>query len=55
MSLIAKLPNIIEESREACRAVTAGSFSVAEKISLGDNILANGDNLPFMKYLMEQK
>jgi len=55
MSLIAKLPSIIEESRKACRSVTAGSFSVAEKIGLGDNILANGDNLPFMKYLVEQK
>lgn len=55
MSLIAKLPIIIEESREACRSVTAGSFSVTEKIGHGDNILAKGDNLPFMKYLLDQK
>ena len=55
MSLIAKLPIIIEESREACRSVTAGSFSVTEKIGHGDNILAKGDNLPFMKYLLDQR
>ena len=48
-------PLIIEESREACRAATAGSFSVAEKIGHGDNILAHGDNLPFMKYLLDQR
>ena len=55
MSLIAKLPVIMEESREACRSVTAGSFSVAEMIGHGENILAHGDNLPFMKYLLDQK
>lgn len=55
MSLIAKLPVIIEECREAYQSVTAGSFSVVEKIGHGDNILANGDNLLFMKYLLEQK
>jgi DNA modification methylase len=55
MSLIAKLPIIIEESREASQAVTAGSFSVTEKIGQGDNILAKGDNLSFMKYLLDQK
>lgn len=55
MSLIAKLPIIIEESREAGRSVTAGSFSVTEKIGHGDNVLAKGDNLSFMKYLLDQK
>ncbi len=55
MSLIAKLPHIIEESREACKAAAAGSFSVAEKIGRGGNILALGDNLPFMKYLLDQR
>lgn len=55
MSLIAKLPIIIEESREACRSVTAGSFSVTERIGNGENILAKGDNLSFMKYLLDQK
>ncbi len=55
MSLIAKLPITIEESREACRSVTAGSFSVTEMIGHGDNVLAKGDNLPFMKYLLDQK
>lgn len=55
MSLIAKLPVIMEESREACRSIAAGSFSVVEKVGPGSNVLANGDNLPFMKYLLEQK
>ena len=55
MSLIAKLPVIIEECTEICRGVTAGSFSVAEKIGHGENILAHGDNLSFMKYLLNQK
>lgn len=55
MSLIAKLPVIVEESREACRCITAGSFSLAEMIGHGENTLAHGDNLSFMKYLLEQK
>lgn len=55
MSLIAKLTVIVEESREACRCITAGSFSLAEMIGHGENILAHGDNLSFMKYLLEQK
>lgn len=55
MSLIAKLSAIVEESREACQGITAGDFSIVEKIRHGDNILAHGDNLPFMKYLLDQK
>ncbi|HWQ78777.1 MAG TPA: site-specific DNA-methyltransferase [Anaerovoracaceae bacterium] len=55
MSLIAKLPDIVEESRKACQSVTAGSYSVSEKIGHGDNMLVHADNLPFMKYLLEEK
>lgn len=55
MSLIAKLPNIIKESKEACQTVLTGSFSMVEQIREGTNILAHGDNLPFMKYLIEER
>jgi DNA modification methylase len=55
MSLIARLPVIIEECTELCRDVTAGNFSVAEMIGHGENILAQGDNLSFMRYLMSRK
>ncbi len=55
MSLIEKLPAIIEECRAASQSILDGSFSMVEKISQGDNLLAQGDNLPFMKYLLEQK
>lgn len=55
MSLISKLPIILEESRKASQSILDGSFSISEKIGHGDNILAHADNLPFMKYLLEQK
>jgi hypothetical protein len=55
MSLITKLPAIIEESREASRSAAAGDFSEIERIGHGDNLLVLGDNLRFMKYLLEQK
>jgi DNA modification methylase len=55
MSLIAKLPVIVEESREVCRSAAAGGFSVVEKIGTGSNALAHGDNLNFMKFLLEQE
>ena len=55
MSLITKLSAIIEESRNAYRTAAEGSFFELEKIGQGENILAQGDNLHFMKYLLEQK
>jgi DNA modification methylase len=55
MSLIAKLPDIAEESRKACRTAAAGSYSALEKIGHGGNTLAHADNLSFMKYLLEGK
>ena len=55
MSLLLKLPGIIEESKKASKAILAGSFSVTEQIGHGDNILAHGDNLLFMQYLLKEK
>ena len=55
MSLITKLPILIEESEKACREIAAGRFSMAEKIGKGENTLVHGDNLPFMKSLLEQQ
>jgi len=54
MSMIYRLPLILEESKLLYQSIQAGSFSVSEKIGTGDNILACSDNLPFMKYLVEQ-
>ena len=55
MSLIENLPIIIEESRESVRSIIAGSYTAAEQIGQGQNILLQGDNLPFMKYLLDQR
>jgi site-specific DNA-methyltransferase (adenine-specific) len=55
MSLIARLPSIIEESEKAFRDISEGSFTVAEQIGPGANILAHGDNLTFMQYLLKEK
>lgn len=55
MSLITKLPRIIEECEKAFRDIPEGSFTVAEQIGDGANILAHGDNLTFMNYLFKEK
>lgn len=52
---MAKLPIIIEESKNACRNITAGDYTIAEQIGRGENLLVHSDNFPFMKYLLEQK
>jgi DNA modification methylase len=54
MSLISKLPDILEESRNAARSATAGSYSVTEVIGRGNNKLVLADNLPFMAHLLEE-
>jgi len=54
MSLIAKLPDILEESRKAARSATAGSYSITEVIGRGSNKLVHADNLPYIKYLLEE-
>ncbi|MGI6730934.1 MAG: DNA methyltransferase [Anaerovoracaceae bacterium] len=56
MSLIARLPHIMEEGRKKYEEVLNQSFdySLIEKIGQGENILARGDNLSFMKYLMDE-
>ncbi len=55
MSLIENLPKIIQECREASRSIAAGSYTVSEKTGQGENILLQGDNLAFMKYLLDQR
>jgi site-specific DNA-methyltransferase (adenine-specific) len=66
MSLIMKLPIIMEESRKAFEEImaTTGSGRYVLKEQTGrnreiagsrENILARGDNLSFMKFLMDEK
>lgn len=55
MSMITRLPQILEESRQAYQLIQAASFAVSETIRDGSNILACADNLSFMKYLLEQR
>lgn len=55
MSMIRRLPSIIEESKKIYDSAFAGSFHIAEKIGAGENILACSDNLPFMEYLLKQR
>lgn len=56
MSLLKKLPEILEKSKREYDEMTAGTF-VPWEICPGEgedkNWLARGDNLGFMKYLME--
>lgn len=54
MNLIAKLPKILKESKLEYQSVQAGSYFVSEWIGEGKNILANSDNMPFMKYLHDE-
>lgn len=46
----------MEEGRKKYEEVLNQSFdySLIEKIGQGENILARGDNLSFMKYLMDE-
>lgn len=64
MSLIFSLPSILEDSRKEYEriktAVSEGTaFYPAEKIyhreSFSDNLLVKGDNLDFIRYLIQQK
>lgn len=58
MTLISEFSRILEESKKTCEAAVSGSFAVSEEIK-GDgsavNMLALGDNLGFMKYMLEEK
>ncbi len=66
MSLIMKLPKIMDESRKAFEEIMAashrGNYALKELTGkesgdprLSGNILARGDNLSFMKFLMDEK
>lgn len=55
MSLLLKLPDMIETCEKACRAIAAGDFTLTEKIGDGENLLVHSDNMIFMKYLLENK
>ena len=65
MSLIMKLPQIIDESRRKYEEISASADQTdfeAEEILCGgkegftpQNMLAIGDNLPFMKFLIEKR
>ncbi|MGI6746940.1 MAG: DNA methyltransferase [Anaerovoracaceae bacterium] len=55
MSLINILPSIVNESKESAHVIKSGNYIAAEQIGLGQNILVQGDNLPFMQFLLEQK
>ncbi|MGI6722641.1 MAG: DNA methyltransferase [Anaerovoracaceae bacterium] len=51
MSLLAELSGIIESGRSEYEAAKAGDFRIFEDDGSADSILAQGDNLAFMKYL----
>lgn len=57
MSLIGQLSGILEESREEYEQAAAGDFNAVTQSpsATGKNLLARGDNLAFMKYLVEEK
>lgn len=55
MSLIRKLPAIVDESRAKLENAKGGQFFEVESFGTGDNLLALGDNLSFMSYLAEKK
>lgn len=54
MSLISKLSPLLNESKLAYESARPGSFIVSESIGECKNILANSDNLPFMKFLLDK-
>ncbi|MEA4922209.1 MAG: site-specific DNA-methyltransferase [Eubacteriaceae bacterium] len=55
MSLLGKLGEIIEKGRDEYENAEAGDFRITEDAGSTENILARGDNLSFMKYLLETK
>ena len=60
MSLIFELPRILEESKKEYEKIRAAAelkkpFIAVEKRAVSDNMLARGDNLDFMKYLLDQQ
>lgn len=57
MSLITKLPQIIEESKKKVEDALRESsdYVVTEKIGEGDSLLALGDNMSFMRYLLNAR
>ena len=66
MSLIMELPKIMEESRKAYEEIVAATdqqaFAITEIIGKAsidyerfENIVARGDNVRFMKFLMEHR
>lgn len=56
MSILSSLPRLIEESRKIYEEYEPGSYEVFEHYGGDDgNILAHGECLDFMKYLMDEK
>lgn len=59
MNLISKFTEIYEDCVDYYKGLEAENFNVAEEINCKDgcwnNILARGDNMQFMKYLLEKK
>lgn len=53
MSLLKSLSGIIEKSINEYENAEAGDFIIEENCGPADNILARGDNLAFMKYLLD--
>ncbi len=52
MGLICKLPEIICQAKTEYENMKSGSFAVCEELGQSDNVLAQGDNAEFMKYLL---
>ncbi len=60
MSLIFELPRILEESKTEYEKIKAAAsvkspFVTVEELGASGNILARGDNLDFMKYLLDEQ
>ena len=59
MNLIGKFTEVYEDCIDYYKKIEAEGFDISEEINCMEegwnNILAHGDNMQFMKYLLEEK
>lgn len=55
MELLARLPRILEESKAGYEDTTVRCFNSEEQLGSGENMLAVGDNLEFMRFLIDER
>ena len=53
MGLIGKLPEVLAQAKSEYENIKSGAFVSCEEVGKSGNLLAEGDNAEFMKFLLE--